>query len=72
MKMSTCDDCFADHPIVGDMDMTSCCDCANVGHDKSKLKTPQDLPKSILNEIDELLGNDKDIERDRSSDVKKA
>jgi len=68
MKPATCDDCLADHSIVGDMDMTSCCDCAIVGHDKSKLKKPNDLPESILNEIDELVG--KEINKDRSSDAK--
>ncbi len=65
MKISSCKDCDADHypfPVK--------CDCQLAGHDKSKIKKLNDIPKSIQSEIDELITPTREINKERSSDAK--
>ena len=67
MKTSSCEDCDADHLRFPEI-FTIKCDCQLVGHDKSKLKRLNDIPKPLQSEIDELIGVE---EIERSSDVNK-
>jgi len=67
LKISSCEDCDADHLRFPEI-FTVKCDCQLVGHDKSKLKRLNDIPKPLQSEIDELIGVE---EIERSSDVNK-
>ena len=69
LKISSCEDCDADHLRFPEIFSVKC-DCQLVGHDKSKLKKLNDLPKSLQRDPNVLVGN-KEINKDRMGDVKK-
>jgi len=68
MKPSSCSDCFAENPIVNDNPMS--CACHDVGHDKDKIPRIRPMSKSLEDQIKSLVGDVREIERDRSGDAK--
>lgn len=68
MKPSTCSDCYAENPMIDNNPMA--CVCHDVGHDKDKIPRIRPMNKSLESEMKALVGDVREIERDRSSDAK--
>ena len=68
MKPSTCSDCFAENPIIANTSVS--CACHAVGHDKDKIPRIRPMSKSLEDQMKSMVGDVREIERDRSSDAK--
>jgi len=68
MKVSTCADCTADNPTIVGWKFT--CACADVGHDQSKIPQIKPMSKSLVSDIKEMIGDEEEINKERSSDAK--
>ena len=68
-KPSTCDDCLAENPTSIGWKFT--CACADVGHDQNKIPKIKPLPKSLENEIKDLVTPVREINIQRNGDAEK-
>ena len=65
MKPSTCADCFAEKPIIAGSSVS--CVCHDVGHDQTKIPRIRPMSKSLEDQMKSMVGDVREIERDRSS-----
>ena len=68
MKPSTCDDCFAENPIIANTSVS--CACQEVGHDKDKIPRIRPMSKSLESQMKAMVGNES-VENESRRDEQK-